>query len=63
MNLKQTIGENLGYTEKAGCCDKCGYAFDFPFEWCVCGLCDGQRVQLEQASAEMIAATIRPSAR
>ena len=49
-------------TEKADCCDKCGHAFDFPFEWCVCGLCDGQRVQLEQASSEMIAA-IRPSAR
>ena len=33
-------------------CEKCGCAIDFPYEWCVCGLPEKQRVQLEKASLQ-----------
>jgi hypothetical protein len=31
-------------------CDQCGCEFNFPYEWCVCGLPDEQVQQLGRAS-------------
>jgi hypothetical protein len=33
-------------------CDQCGCAIDFPYEWCVCGLPERQRAQLENMSLQ-----------
>jgi hypothetical protein len=43
-------------------CEKCGFAIDFPYEWCVCGLPEKQRVQLEKASLQWFVRDNKPPA-
>ena len=43
-------------------CDQCGCAIDFPYEWCVCGLPEKQRIQLEKASLQWFVRDNKPLA-
>jgi hypothetical protein len=40
------------FGEPCETCDQCGCAIDFPYEWCVCGLPEKQRIQLERVSLQ-----------